>query len=402
MEKLGLFRALLNKEFYQQFTHKLSKELFPEELWDLFDSLEQAHLSALGNLKPVDLWEKHKELNPTLTTSQKQAIYQLIDNIRITEKLDEYIAKDSLNRALVEDKATRLAQVCLEISHGKHEDWSKIQSILEEDVTKDEVDYISTNLDDLMKEISSTYKYRFNLSDLDKAVGPIGPEVLCILAANVNAGKTLSGISFTFGPKGFLEQGAKVLYIGNEESLKRTVLRGASAYFGVPKDELHKIDKATEKFNKLTENFYPIDDVAMNFNKLNHEVAKLKPDIVILDMLDNIAVTGNFQRGDEKLGRIYQSARELAKRHKCAVIGLSQTNAESTGKLYVGFDKLAGSKVDKAAAADLILILGSLSEDTMGDANSNFRVINVAKSKLEGNGAKINCQIIPHLSRLVA
>lgn len=403
-DKINLFKALLRKEFFDEYKHKLSASMFSDQLEELYDALIYAHLNTDNDIGAGDVWASYKILNPAVTASHKQAVYAIINSIKDAEELDEDIAKQVINRALIEDKATKIAQTALEIAHGRHQDWTKIESILNEDVTKEDIDYVTTDLSELSKDISSTYKWRFNLAELDQKVGPIGPEVFTVLAGNVNAGKSLAAISFVCAPNGFLEQGAKVLYIGNEESLKRTVMRGASSYTGLTKQEIaENLEVAQKAWDKVRNNFYPVDDVTMNFTKLNYLVSKLLPDIVVLDMLDNIKVSGDFQRGDEKLGRIYQSARELAKRFRCAVIGLSQTGAAATGKLHVGFDKLAGSKVDKAAAADLILILGSLSEESIGDGdNSNFRCINVAKSKLEGNGERIHCQIQPMISRLVA
>ncbi len=402
-EQLELFKCLLNKDFYNDFKHKVTKELFPEELFDLYDALEFAHSATPGSLITADLWAVFKMLNPTLTTARKTAIYNIINAIKAADSLNIDIAKQTVNRALVEDKANKIARVSLEIASGKHEDWGLLRSLLEADVVKQDIDLVTTNLQNLSADIVATYKWRFNLGELDKAIGPIGPEVFIVLAGNVNTGKSLAAISFVFAPGGFLDQGAKVLYIGNEESLKRTMMRGATCWMGMTKAEIINDPKAVqEHFDKITKHCYMIDDVAMNFNKLNYVVDKLQPDIVVLDMLDNIPVTGTFARGDEKLGKIYREARELAKRHKCAVFGLSQTSAESMGKLYVDFDKLAGSKVDKAASADLVLIIGKLSSDLNADSNDNFRVINVAKSKLEGNGAKVNCQIQPQISRLVA
>ncbi len=399
MEKIELFKLLLKKDNYINYRHKLDKEIFPEALQDLYESLEAAHAKTQLDISCRDVWYIHTIRNPTLTEANKNVIKDILGNIAKADEVDANIVEEVVNRALIELKATRIARAALEIAQGKSDDFVHLESLISQDVTKEDIALVTTDIAELSKDIQATYKWRFNLPRLDEAVGPIGPEVFAIFAGPVNSGKSLMGISFTFGPGGFAEQGAKCLYIGNEESLKRTMMRGISAYTGMTKDEIWNApQEAQQRFNKIRENVYLIDDVTMNFNKLAYIMQKLQPDIVILDMLDKVRITGSFQRGDEKLAKIYEMAREYAKKYKCAVIGLSQTNGDTFGQLIIDQNQLAGSRVDKAANCDLMLTLGQLPSN---EENNNFRRIHVAKSKLEGNAAKIDCAIQPHLSRLV-
>lgn len=401
MEKLEIFKLLLDKNNFNEYRHKLDKAIFPEILWDLVDALYEAHTYTTTDVTLRDVWNVYLTANPTLTTAKQNVVKDILAKINEVESITPEIASHVVAKAMIELKATTIAQKALEIAHGKHEDWSELQRLLDTDVVQDDISLVTTDLSDLNSDISRTYKWRFNLAQLNEFVGPIGPEVFAVLAGPVNSGKSLMAINFVFGPGGFAEQGAKCLYIGNEESLKRTMMRGACCYTGMTKDEIAKdTETAQEQFNHIKDNVYLIDDISMNFNKLNHIVNKLKPDIVVMDMLDKVSITGSFQRGDEKLARIYEQARELAKKHQCAVFGLSQTNAETFGKLVIGQNELANSRVDKAANADLVLTLGQLPSGAEED--NLFRQIYIAKSKLEGNDKKVNCRIIPKLSRLVA
>ena len=69
-------------------------------------------------------------------------------------------------------------------------------------------------------------------------------------------------------------------------------------------------------------------------------VQKEKPDILVIDQLDKVGVTGTFARTDEKLRAIYTGTREIAKRRSCAIIGISQASADASGKLDITFDTL--------------------------------------------------------------
>lgn len=407
MEKLDLFKALTNKEFYAANAHKLTKELFPEELWDVYEALEEAHEIHTEDTEYVtlrEIWSVYLKSNPNISEAKKNVVKDIFTQIAAVEFLSGSVATEVFNKAMVELKATKIAQAALEIANGTSDDWAKLQSILEEDVVKDDTVFVTTEIKKLQDNISSTYKWHFNLAGLDAVVGPIGPEVFCVLAGPVNSGKTLMGISFTYGPGGFLEQGAKVLHIGNEENMTKTLMRGVCSYTGFTMEELLNPEieaRAQVMFDRIRHNVYPINAVGMDFTKLNAITAKVKPDIVLLDMLDKVHTRGKFNRSDEALGNIYEHARELGKLHACAVLGVSQTSAESFGKLYYGFDKLAGSRVEKAANADLIFLLGKQMTEFDGQGDSPHRVINIAKAKSAANGKIITCSIQANLSRLV-
>jgi len=400
MEKIELFKLLLKKEYFKEYEGVLDEAIFPELLQDLYESLVLAQSKTNYDITCKDIWYTHCEMYPALTESKKNVIKELLAKVNDSEDLTPEIATSAIESALKEQKATRIANAALDIAHGRAEDFDEIQRILDKEEYTHDIELVSTDVEELIDDLSATYKWRFSLPELNERVGPIGPEVFTVLAGPVNSGKSLMGISFVFSPGGFADQGAKCLYIGNEESLKRTMVRGICCYTGMNRDEIaHEPEKAQEKFNEIRENIYVIDDVTMTFPQLVKTVEKMQPDIVVVDMLDKVSISGTFQRDDERLGKIYEQARELAKVNQCAVFGLSQTNAETFGKLTIEQHQMTGSRVHKAANADLVLTLGSHGVDA--DVDNNLRRIFVAKSKLKGNGARIECKIDPELSRLL-
>lgn len=402
MDKAELFKALLRAEVYQEFKHKARKEIFPEQLWDLYEAMEVAHGTSSKDITCKELFAVYEVLNSTVTKSQRNVIIDIVKKINESESLQPDIVAFVLDKALTEVKANAIAQAALEISHGKSVDWEKIRSLLDEDVTKETIQLVSTDLRELFETKKNKFSIRFNIEPLHEATGCAGPGNFIVIAGPVNSGKSALGMHFEFGPGGFLEQNLRCLHVGNEDPMTDIMLRAASCNTGMTQEEMaDNMDEALRRFEKVKHNCFPIDDYAMNFTKLSYIAKKLKPDVVVLDMLDKIHVTGDFKRGDEKLGRIYELAREFAKKHQCLVIGLSQTSAESFGKLYYSFDRLANSRVEKAANADKIFLLGSQTNEFTGDADKNFRVINIAKSKDLGNGKTINCQIVPQLSRFI-
>jgi archaellum biogenesis ATPase FlaH len=400
MEKLDLFKLLLKKHNYNNYRYKLDKEVFPEVLHDLYVSLETAHQKTTKDITCKDVWYVHLALNPTLTEAKKQALKDILAQINLAEDADPELSEYLFNKSLVELKATRIAQAALEIAQGRSEDFSALQSLLDDTSGSDDIEFVSSDVKSLTEEIAESYKWQFNLPDLDKAIGKIGPGLI-IMAGPVNSGKSCMGLSFTFGPGGFAEQGARCVYVGNEENRKRLMLRAMSCYTGMTRDEiLDEPEKAQRIYDKIKEQAIMVLNPVTNFSELTHITNKLRPDILVVDMLDKVqAPSSSRSEKYMQLGDIYARARDLSDRYQCAIFGLSQTNGDTFGQLQIDQNQLAGSRVDKAANGDLILTLGQLPST---DENNNFRCIYVAKTKSEGNNSKIYCNIQPSLSRIVS
>jgi hypothetical protein len=100
---------------------------------------------------------------------------------------------------------------------------------------------------------------------------------------------------------------------------------------------------------------------------------------------------------------LYLQLREIAKRHECAIIGVSQANANAAGRTRVTPFDAEGSKIGKFAEADLVFGIGKYDDDTTGDEgddeDNRSRFITIGKNKLNGYHGTITCQIDPYRSR---
>ena len=402
VERAELFKLLLKKEYYNEYGHVLDAEIFPDVLQDLYESLMAAHKTTTNGISPRELLNYHVNHNPTLTAANKQVVREILEKVQEAEPISPEIVRDTVEVALKQLKANRLANAAIQIAHGKSNDFDEIYAILNDTDTTIDVEYTTKDIQELIDFVDVGYKWEFNLPDLQEAIGSVGPGVFTVFAAPVNNGKSLLGINFIFGRGGYAEQGANCLYIGNEESTQVSMVRGVSCYFGKSFEEIKNTSKEEltsmqEEFNILTENVEFVHDVTMTYSKLRKIIEDKKPDIVFIDMLDKMNVSGNFSRKDEELGAIYAEARKLATTHNCAVFGVSQTNNDSVGTLKITQNQLASSRVEKAANADIILTLGK--NNNAEDAD--VRCIYVAKAKRKGNGKEVMCKINPELSRLI-
>ncbi len=139
-----------------------------------------------------------------------------------------------------------------------------------------------------------------------------------------------------------------------------------------------------------------IDTVDWTVQDIDRHCEKYNPDVVVIDQLDKIGITGSYARTDEKLRAIYTSAREIAKRRNCVVIAISQASADAHNRNSISFDMMENSKTGKAAEADLIIGIGS---NTTADPTNNARVLNVSKNKITGWHGDPSCIIDRYTSR---
>jgi replicative DNA helicase len=174
-------------------------------------------------------------------------------------------------------------------------------------------------------------------------------------------------------------------------------MRVINAHTGMTKEEiLDNMEVAKDKWKDIKDNVKLMDTVDWTIDDVNNHCELHKPDILIIDQLDKVNVLGNFSRTDEKLRAVYTGAREIAKRHDCCVIAISQASADAHGKTSISFDMMENSKTGKAAEADLIIGIG---KHGSLDSLDTTRVLCISKNKISGYHGEITCNIEPQLSR---
>ena len=159
---------------------------------------------------------------------------------------------------------------------------------------------------------------------------------------------------------------------------------------------LENKSSAQIKWSGIKDNLFMFDIVDWSMDDIDAHCEKNKPDIVVIDQLDKINVTGTFARTDEKLRKIYTSVREIAKRRECAVIAISQASADADNRNSISFSQMENSKTGKAAEADLIIGIG---RNANSDTENRIRTLCVSKNKINGYHGEPSCTIRRSISR---
>ena len=395
-----LIQLLLDKNFYEKHKGKVSKSMFTNGAGSFFDSIEKAHNEYDEDLTLDELETLHiDKYNPAITRTARNNFQLLLNEIRNEPKPKGEVVSDIVTAIHKRNLAHKIALIATEIYNGKDEGFNDIKKILDEQEEEPTDDIsVTNNIEELMKLVNVTTKWKFNLPTLQERVTGIGDGNLSIIFARPETGKTAFWINLVGGIEGFASQGAKVHALINEEPAVRTQMRLINAWTGFDREEIQEnMEESQKKWAEIGQNIKLFDTVDWTIDDIDSHLATHKPDILVIDQLDKVNVGGNFARNDEKLRAIYTSARELAKRRNCSVIAVSQASADAHNKLEISFDMMENSKTGKAAEADLILGIGKRND--LGEASE--RSICVSKNKITGWHGTIHCNIDDRLSRYI-
>jgi len=396
-----MIRLMLNKKFYTQYKGVLSPTVFVGDISSLYETIQKAHEKYEDDIKVDELYSLHTAIfNPALTRAAKEKFSELIEDIREVQEPNKEIAKDIMRILSDRDLAQRIAVEATEIFNGKEANFSDITGMIDKHKSitdEDKVFAVTNNVDEVLDLLGMTTKWKFNIPMLKNNVGGIGGGNLMISFARPETGKTAFWISLCAGPEGFAEQGAKIHAFINEEPAIRTQMRAISCYTGMTREEIIQEKNIAQRvWSEIKDNISMFDTVDWSMDDIDSHCEKHRPDIIVIDQLDKINVTGTFARTDEKLRQIYTSAREIAKRRDCAVIAMSQASAEAHNRNSISFDQMENSKTGKAAEADLIIGIG---RNSNSDTENKIRTLCISKNKINGYHGEPSCTIRRSISR---
>ena len=392
---------MLNKKFYTQYKGILSPTVFAGDISSLYDTIQKAHEKYEQDIKVDELYSLHTAIfNPALTRAAKEKFSELVEDIKEVQEPNKEIAKDIMRILSDRDLAQRIAVEFTEIFNGKEANFNEITTMIEKHkhgIDEEKVPAVTKDVNEVLDLLSLTTKWKFNIPKLNECVGGIGGGNLMIAFARPETGKTAFWVSLCAGPNGFAEQGAKIHAFINEEPAIRTQMRAISCYTGMTRQEIvDDIQTAQSYWGDIKNNISMFDTVDWSIEDIDSHCEKHEPDIIVIDQLDKVNVTGTYARTDEKLRQIYTSTREIAKRRNCAVIAISQASADAHNRNSISFDQMENSKTGKAAEADLIIGIG---RNSNSDLENKIRTLCVSKNKINGYHGEPVCTIRRAISR---
>ena len=404
---IKLLKSLLASEFYTENKSNLTSNLFEGDIKECYDILVAAHNKYEHDLTADDLTALWENSNPVATRSEKESFEDLVTQIQDEAPLSESVASDVIHGIWQRHIGSKVANLGIELADGNSSAMERLMSLM--DTSRDgfmPTDFGEPTTKDihaLLAEASDDNRWAFNISTLGRHVYGLGPgEFMCTFALP-ETGKTAFLVSLCTGPEGFCHQGAKVMFLGNEEKTSRTMLRAMQAWCGFDRQQIaNSPNKARQKFEEIADLFEMNEIQDWDLAKIEAYIELKKPDVLIIDQADKVNIGGNFNAGHERLRELYRRLRETAKKYECALIAVSQASNDAKGRTRLsGFD-MEGSKIGKMAETDLVIGIGRHEAGDVDDSEPDTtRYLTVSKNKLSGWHGTIICNIQPEISRYV-
>lgn len=398
----SLLKTCLNNEFYNDNKAKLRADIFEDTTKEIYETIASMHTKFEADINSTDLFTFWKSQNPTSTQSWTDEIKEQIDDIYVAPILNDTIASDVIENIWRQKVGLDVAELGIKMSEGDAKAMDTLVTLIERVsvgyMPDDFAEDVTDDIYELLSVVSNDNRFKFNIETVSKHVYGIARGEFGVIAAYSNVGKTAFAISLCAAPAGFCQQGAKVCYVANEEVAKRTKLRAIQAYTGLTKEEIEFDPQvAAARYSGIKDRLIFADAQGWDIQMLDTYMKKQSMDCLIVDMADKIALTTTFNSGHERLRELYYRLRELAKKHNCAVIGLSQASAEAEGKTRLTPTMLEGSKVGKISETDILFGLGK--SDDANNPDDPTRYITVMKNKISGWHGTVICSLDGSTSR---
>lgn len=228
----------------------------------------------------------------------------------------------------------------------------------------------------------------------EKLQGGIRAGHAVVLAARPERGKTLFGTTMN---SGFLQQGAKTLYIGNEDPIEDLILRLLSNMTGYKQEDLfaNKEDAMRIAKEKGYDNCVFAALSPGTLYEIEALVRRHDPDVVIVDQMRNIRA--KTENNTLRLEAVAQELRNMARRHSFALVELTQVGDSGRNKKVLDDGDIDGSNTGIPGACDVIIMIGS---DESFEA-ADLRQVTLAKNKRGGDHSTFAVSIDRELSRVM-
>lgn len=198
-----------------------------------------------------------------------------------------------------------------------------------------------------------------------------------LIFARPEKGKTLFTINMCVG---FLHQGLRVLYVGNEEPAEdlrmrfrmRLLKQSKSVIRAQPTRAAEAIAKA--KLGELR--IAPLGPGTLP--EIEGLGRSFGADVVVIDQLRNLAVSDDSRTG--QLEAAANGARVIARRLNALVVSITQAGDSASGKVYLALNDVDSSKTGIPAAVDAMIGIGG--NEAM--EASGLLGVSLPKNKLAG------------------
>jgi len=384
----------LNADFFGRVKNIIDRTMFEREMRDIFDTLSYSHSKYGKDLTIAELSTLFNDRNPAMPEATRNKVQLVIHTLDVGNPDNAELHLDLVNNFWLRDRARLIGEKAIDIFTGDSEEFGELRRLIEsveDGRISDKTTYskVEQDFEQLLEDEAGDPDFPFTYDLIGEHLGGLDRGNLGILFARPEVGKTTF---CCFLAASYIKQGFKVTYWANEEPAPKIKLRIIQSYFGLTREEMvAKVATLAIRYKEEIEPLLTImDSVGTSVEEVD-EYAKLnKPDVMFCDQLDKFRISGEYNRGDERLKETYVVAREIAKRNRLLMWAVSQASYEAHDRQWIDYSMLDNSRTGKAGEADIIIGIGKTGSS---EVENTVRHICISKNKLNGWHGMINGQI---------
>lgn len=389
---MDLIVALLERANWGRAKAYLNPEMMGKRLAPVAEVIDKMYADdpALLKIEPENLRTAFFKARLGLKLSEITAYNEIFDRVRESVATVSSKSFDSLLETLIVAEA--MAEVASEAATGlakpEASALDKVETLIEKynnillrSMEPEDV-FVTVETLDAPPTSKTADVFRFPIREMDRAAGPIDQGDFVWIAARMEIGKsTLVAQCVASWAPGSVKKDRPILWVNNEERSEKLFRRVMQSFFNITTSELlTNFDHYRTLFAAAIGNGRLLITKQGEHNsvrEIDALCAKFKPCLIVGDQWDKIAGFGKAERDDLRLGFLANWGRKLAAKWG-PVIAVSQLDFMAEGLRFPSMANMRGSKVDKAAEADLIVTIGA---ENRTDPSRGF---SFEKNKLDG------------------
>tara|TARA_R100001463_G_scaffold19160_6_gene47309 strand:- start:802 stop:2031 length:1230 start_codon:yes stop_codon:yes gene_type:complete len=384
----------LDADFFGRVKNIIDRTMFEREMRDIFDTLSYSHGKYGKDLTIAELSTLFNDRNPAMPEATRNKVQLVIHTLDKGNVDNSDLHLDLVHNFWLRDRARLIGEKAIDIFTGDSEEFGELRRLIEtveDGRISDKTTYtkVEDDFEQLLEDEAGDPDFPFTYDLIGEHIAGLDRGNLGILFARPEVGKTTF---CCFLAASYIKQGFKVTYWANEEPAPKIKLRIIQSYFALTREEMvNQKDNLGIIYKQAIEPLLTImDSVGTSVEEVD-EYAKLnKPDVMFCDQLDKFRISGEYNRGDERLKETYVVAREIAKRNRLLMWAVSQASYEAHDRQWIDYAMLDNSRTGKAGEADIIIGIGKTGSS---EVENTVRHICISKNKLNGWHGMINGQI---------
>lgn len=317
---------------------------------------------------------------------------------RVLDSVPSDVSPDNVVELVRENRRVKiglvLAQALSTNNKAEIEKWIPSYNALSSPGSSTSESFSSATASDLAARREKTKSIHLAPGSLDTALeGGLERGHVVLVYARPETGKTLFLVNAIAG---FLMQGLRVLYLGNEEPLRITLLRVLSRLSGMTKQQILENPSRSDELSSKAGygNLYTSYNAGMTLEWIERAVQQVQPDVTIVDQGRNIKAP-NESRVNQ-LEKVAQGLREIAGAHNTLMVYSTQAGDSASNKLVLDMGDVDFSNTGIPGAVDVMIGIGMNDEyEKMGQ-----RMLSLPKNKVSGYHGYLAVQIDPQLSKV--